>query len=452
MFLRTLAFTAAVVLPPAAAAQSITWGTCEPAVAGARCGTLTVPEARDTPGGRSIQLAVAVAPATDGAARQEDPLLILVGGPGDAATERLRGVGSAFAAINRTRDIVLVDQRGTGRSAPLRCPFGDDANPQSYLDEFLPVAAMEECRARLAAGADLARYRTRDFVADLEALRTALGVARWNLYGTSYGTRVALHYLQRHPEHIRSAILSGVVPPELTLPMTLGADADGALDRLAADCGADSACAAAFPRFRAEVDSIAQRLERAPAAVPFTHPATDQPITLTLSRGTFGEILRSMMYSAQNASAVPLAVHEAYGGDYRALVMAGLSARRGLARSGAAGVYLAVTCAEDIARADPEAALAANRATTMGVTRARAHIAACRGWPTRPDGDEFPPAAPVRVPVLAMVGEADPATPPHWAELAMRTLVNGRLIIVPQAGHGFSGMQGGDCIARVQAA
>ncbi|HEU0016208.1 MAG TPA: alpha/beta fold hydrolase [Longimicrobium sp.] len=452
MFLRPLLLAAALAIPSVAAAQSVTWGSCEPVATRARCGTITVPEARDTPGGRSIDVAFAVLPATDSAGRSPDPVLVLFGGPGDAGIERLRGVEAAFAVINRTRDLVVVDQRGTGRSAPLRCVFGSDDDLQSYLEAFLPVAAMRECSARLGAGADLSRYRTRDFVADLEALRSALGIARWNLYARSYGTRVALHYLQRHPEPIRSATLVGVVPPELTVPMTLGADADAALERVAADCRADSACAAAFPRFREEVDSIARRLERAPAAVSLPHPMTDQPITLTLSRGTFGEMVRAILYTPEGASQLPLLVHEAFGGDYRFLLMTGLGRRRGLARSGAAGLYLAVTCAEDVRRVDPQAALASNRGSTMGTARVAQHLEACQAWPARPTGDEFPTAAAIRVPVLMIVGDADPATAPRWAEVAMRAMENGRLVIVPQGGHDFGRMSGGDCLDRVQAA
>lgn len=446
---RHVATALALSLPTTASPQSIEWKTCEPAVARARCGTITLPEARDKPGGRQIEVAVAVLPATDSVA-STDPVLFLLGGPGGAAVEAMRSIAAAYAPMNRTRDMVFVDQRGTGRSAALRCPFGRDEDLQSYLGEFLPMREMEECRTRLAATADLTRYRTRDFIADLEAVRAALGVPQWNLHATSYGTRVALHYLQRHPSSVRSAILASVVPPELTLPMTLGADADSAIVKLTADCRADSACAATFPRFREELDSVAQRLERAPASVALTHPTTDQPITLTLTRGAFGEFIRSTMYSAANASALPLVIFEAYRGDYGNLVMGAITNRRGLARGGNAGLYLAITCAEDVARVDATAALTANRRTTMGESRAREHIAACRNWPTRPDGEEWPTASRSRVPVLLMVGDTDPATPPHWARLATRTLGDSKLVVVPGAGHLSGPALAGACLGPLQ--
>lgn len=452
MRLRTLIAAATVALPTTAAGQPIRWQPCEPAVAHARCGTLAVPESRDGPGGRTIDLAFALLPAT-GAARDGAPLLVLLGGPGDTALDRLPSLASTFATMNRTRDVVVVDQRGTGRSAPLRCAFADDADAQSYLDAFLPLHATRECGARLGAHADLARYRTRDFVADLEALRGALGVDRWTLHGRSYGTRVALHYLQRHPARVRAAVLQGVVPPELAMPRTIGADADTALAMLAADCRADAACTTAFPHFRAEVDSIAARLARAPATVAFTNPFTRRADTVSLTRAVFGETVRSLMYTPFGASMLPLTIHEAYGGDYRPIVLAALGTRRGLARSGVAGLYLSVTCAEDVARVEAAAAVAHNEATTMGSARARQHIAACEGWPVRPDGEEWPTAPQsVRVPVLLLVGETDPATPPHWAEVALRTLPNARLVVVPQGAHGFAGMLGAACIDRVQAA
>jgi pimeloyl-ACP methyl ester carboxylesterase len=411
---------------------------------------LAVPESRDRDDTRPITIAFTIVPASD-ADREEDPLLILLGGPGDAASRRPGELVRAHAESHRWRDLVLVDQRGTGQSSPLECRFGTDDDLQSYLNAFMPAEPVHACRRALGANADLARYRTRDFVADLEALRAALGVRRWNLHGTSYGTRVALHYMMRHPGSIRSAVLAGVASPDLVMPVPFGEDADRAIGLLVADCLADSACGAAFPRFAEEIDSIVARLNRASAQTTVVHPVTGRRVTVRLTRDSFGEFMRATMYTALGAAALPNIVHQAYGGDFTAIAESALRRQRGLARAGLSGLYLAVTCTEDLPRSVPATAIAANRGTILGTARAEQHAAACTGWPVREDGEEWPSSQRVRTPVLMLVGEADPVTPPRWAESAARIMDRSRLVVVPGGGHGFAGMTGGDCIERLVA-
>jgi pimeloyl-ACP methyl ester carboxylesterase len=380
-----------------------------------------------------------------------DPVLVLLGGPGDSPGARLAALARAHQALNERRSLVLVDQRGTGASSPLQCEVGSDDDLQSYLTEFLPAERVSACLSALRASVDLARYRTRDFVEDLEDLRRALDVAQWNLHGTSYGTRVALHYLARHPRRVRSAILHGVVPPELVMPVSFGADADRALAMLVSDCRAEAACAAAFPRLAAELDSVAARLSHGAVATHVAHPVTGVRTPVTLSRGTFGEMIRAAMYTPTGARDLPLTVHEAYGGDYGAIATAALRRQRNISRAGWIGLYLAVTCVEDIARADRAATTGANRATILSDARARQHFAACEGYPARPDGEEWPEGR-ITAPVLMLVGAQDPVTPPRWAEVALTRVPNGRLVVIRQGGHGFAGLQGVDCVAALQQA
>jgi pimeloyl-ACP methyl ester carboxylesterase len=454
-----VAFTAAGALgcrhsdsPYAADSAAIEWERCPGLNLRIRCGMLTVPEAQDAGGreGRTITVAFAISPARerrDG----DEPVLVLLGGPGGSATGQLRGVLSDYKALNRNRDVVLVDQRGTGRSSPLHCTFGPVSHDSSAAEQFLAPAHVRGCAERLRSGADLSRYATSDFLADLESLREALGVSQWNLHGTSYGTRVALLYMEQHPQRVRSGILVGVVPPELRMPMTLGPDADSALDRVARDCAADPQCARAYPNFRAEVDSIARRLDVTPALVQMPHPQTGKPTMVPYTRSMFGMAVRGAMYTGWGASNLPSMIHHAFDGDYTPLVERGIRDSGRMAQSGVAGLYLAVTCADDVARGDLESAIALNEASTMGALRARTFFAACAEWPAQPNGAEWPEPTSLRPPVLMMVGEADPATPPHWAEVAMRRALDGRLIVVPQGGHVLSGLHGMACLERLQA-
>jgi pimeloyl-ACP methyl ester carboxylesterase len=414
---------------------------------GVKCGWLAVPENHAEKASRRIRVAFYVLPAY-GQPRSADPILVLLGGPGDAATHRLRDLAGTFRPFNRSRDVILVDQRGTGRSSPLGCAYGNDNDLQSYMD-FLPEAAVRACVASLPSSIDVSRYGTSDFVADLEALRAALGVEHWNLQGGSYGSRVALEYMERHPRRIRSAILVGVVPSSQVLPEPFGRDAARALRMLIADCRSDSECGTAFPRFEEEVDSIARRLERAPVQVRVPHPVTGAQSSVLFSRAAFGEVVRASMYTAHGARVLPLAIHEAYLGNYTALAVAHVRRQRMIAREGWTGLYLAVTCPEDIAHSNEAAALTANRKTILGEYRARQHFAACAVWhksvpkPTR-SGRRL------RTPILMLVGDRDPVTPPAWAKEAHGNMESARLVVVPSGGHGFFGMIGVACLDQLQ--
>src|SRR6185369_15626741 len=180
----------------------------------AQCGTLEVPENRDQPGGRKITLSVAVLPANTLYPRR-DPLFILAGGPGQAASF-LGPFAAALTGVRKDRDIVLVDQRGTGRSSPLKCAaFNPDHSLEAAI-EFDPLPKATACAQELAAnGVDAAQYTTAAWVADLDAVRAALGYDRINLWGGSYGTRAAQEYLRRYPQRVRSVVLDGVATPAM---------------------------------------------------------------------------------------------------------------------------------------------------------------------------------------------------------------------------------------------
>jgi pimeloyl-ACP methyl ester carboxylesterase len=433
---------------PATDAQSrLSWTRCEEAVPTARCGVLQVPEHREKTDGRQLDIAFTVLGARDRAAFE--PVVVLLGGPGAAASGQMWALASVHAAINASRDVILVDQRGTGRSSPLGCIHGSDDDLQSYID-FLPAAAVRACVAGLDGAVDPGRYGTAHFVEDLEALRVALGLRQWSLHGASYGSRVALEYMSRHPRSIRAAVLVGVAPPFQPLPAAFGRDADRALRMLAADCGRDVACAAAFPDFAVEIDSIARRLERAPATVSIPDPVTGSPSAVRFTRAAFGEVVRASMYSPMGAANLPLAVHLAYRGDFVWLARAHVRRQRSIAREGWMGLYLAVTCAEDVPRTDRTTALTESRGTVLGEFRVRQHYAACAMWPAATAVEAR--KARIATPVLMIVGDRDPVTPPAWARLAQRDMARARLVVIPGGGHGFAGMSGLACLERLQVA
>jgi pimeloyl-ACP methyl ester carboxylesterase len=409
----------------------------------ARCGTVRVPENRDRPGGRQLALNVVVIPARSGGpARQA--LTFFAGGPGQAATPMAGGMAEMFAELRDGRDLLLVDQRGTGRSAPLDCALRDPDDPQSYLGDFLPLDRVAACRDSLARTADLTRYGFPELAHDMDAVRRALGYDRLDLWGGSYGTRAAQAYLRMYPRHVRSVVLHGVVPPGYAQPRDYARDTQAALTGLLAECRADAACNGAFPDVERELREVAARVRAASAQAEILDPRTGRLVRLSLPASTFGETIRRMLYDPGAASTIPFVVHRAYAGDYRPLVRRALVDRRNM--GSAWGLSLAILCSEDIPFIDRAAAARDNETTLIGDYRVRNQSAACEGWPRyTPPADYHQPIR-TDVPVLVISGALDPVTPASGGERVLRGFANGVHVVVPHAGHGYSGMPGAACV------
>ena len=383
----------------------------------ALCGRLTVPLDRRDPSGRAIDLFVAVVEASAESVNP-DPLMILAGGPGDAATRFFVVGGSAFARILRTRNVVLVDQRGTGRSAPLRC---GSSRYDAYLAGHDARAATEvgiACLNELAH--DPRFFTTSATVADLEHVRIALGYEQLNLYAFSYGTRVALHYLRRHPERVRSVILDGALPLDLPLGPDLAVTSQTALNALFARCAADTACRVAFPRIERRFRTVRERLSTAPAQVTLDDPRTGEEIKLVLNRVLFARVVRLLLATSRGASLVPVLIDAAHAGDYRGLAAQALlfaEDRKDLA----AGLEYAVLCAEDAPYyedTDP----AARADTFAGSTLVDIVAGVCAHWPGGSVDDDLRDPVAGGTPVLALSGEFDPVAPPRIARRAVGRL------------------------------
>ena len=432
-----------------AARPSITLADCEvPGVKGkARCGTYEVFENRATRQGRRIGLKVVVLPAT-GTERAPDPFVYLEGGPGVSAIGSASYIAEAFAPLRERRDLVFVDQRGTGGSNPLVCPMFDPADPQSALREFFPPDSVRRCRAALEAKADLTLYTTPLAADDLDEVRAALGYERVNLFGASYGTRAALVYLKRHPRSVRSVLLQGVAPTHRFMPLDFPQSAQRALDGVLGECEREEACRAAFPRIRAEAREVFEKLKRAPVEVEIKLPQTGATARVKLSRNLAAEAVRYMLYNSGVAPRVPLFIHRAAAGDFRALAEAALNYRRNLVDADSNGVYLSITCAEDLPFIKPGEG-ERTEDTFIGHYRLTEQRAACALWPRSPVPADYSQPTRSDAPVLILTGQWDPVTPPSQGDEAARGLPNSTHVVVPQGGHGFGGLQGGDCLRRL---
>lgn len=398
---------------------------------GARCGTLEVFEDRERRSGRKIALRVVVVSAI--AAKPEpDPLFFLAGGPGQAATDLLASVAPLFQRVRERRDLVFVDQRGTGASNPLDCELhdADDLAAAFELDSY-PLEALRACRERWDADPRL--YTTPIAMDDLDDVRAALGYPRVNLYGGSYGTRAALVYLRRHPERVRAIVLDGSAPVAMRLPLPVGDDAERALAKLFSDCAADAACHAAFPRLEDTFRALLDELEAAPRTVRVKHPRTAEDLSLTMTADALASGVRAALYNGELSSLLPLAITRASEGDWSSFVaLVGAFASDGIS----IGMFLSVVCAEDAPRirdAERERALEGSR---LGRAAIRSMLEACAEWPIGTLPADY--AEPVRsdVPVLALSGDLDPVTPPRWGEEAVRGLTRARHVVAPGTGHG----------------
>ncbi len=399
----------------------------------AECGTLEVPEDPARPGGRHIRLHVARVPAIN-RRRRGDALFVLAGGPGQAATQFYATAAGAFQRIRRERDLVLLDQRGTGGSNALDCPADED---RLYEASAAEVAALARaCLAALAAHAQVAQYTTSRAVQDLEAVRAALGYERIDLYAVSYGTRVAQQYLRHHAARVRAAILDGVVPPTLAVGPRVALDAEEALVRILARCAAQAPCRERFGDPRRSYAAVRAHLAPQSVALTLPDPSDGELRTLAFGHEQLATVLRLGAYSADYAALLPLFLDGAAHGDYRALGAQYLLLTRSLAAI-ALGMHNTVVCSEDVPFWDGAAPdRAALERTFMGTGQVEALRALCAEWPRGPvDADLHQPLV-SEVPALFLSGGDDPVTPPAYAHEAAAGFRHALEITLAGFGHG----------------
>lgn len=397
-----------------------------------RCGTYWALENRAQPDGRRIPINVTVVPARSATPRP-DPIFFFVGGPGQTASD-LAGFW-VQAQEREHRDIVLVDQRGTGRDHPLPCRLsGSPDNLQGYLDPIFNAELFRRCRAELEPRADLVHYTTADYVDDVDEVRRALGYDKINVQGGSYGTRVVLFYLRQYPRNARTAYMTGLYPATSRNPLYHAADSQAALDSIFALCAREAGCSAAFPNLRREFAETLERLRRQPARVTIPHPQTGAPLELALDANAFAEGVRVTMYNWDRARRLPLLLHRAHGGDYAAFAATALTNNAALRDMLFFGLGMSTVCQEDMPRITEADIVAETRNTFLGDHRVRTQRAACGEWPRRPLPASLADPVVSDVPALLVSGAYDPATAPRWGTVAARTLRNSLHLVVP-GGH-----------------
>lgn len=406
----------------------------------ARCGVLEVLENPDRPDGRRLPISVVVIPATAGPALA-DPIVPLMGGPGEDASSAAAEFAARFASLRSDRDLVLIDQRGTGRSGALRCALYSAEDAGASLRDLFPPGAVQRCERQLRARADLSHYTYVHFANDLEGVRRALGYGPLNLFAGSYGTRAAQVYVRTHPQSVRTAYLGSVVPIDVPTPLTMARSAQIALENVFGACRADSECHAAFPNLRDDFLQVVARLDS--GAVRVSVPGRTG--TVPLHRGRVVEWFRTLLYRPGSAAKLPWIIHRARAGDWSPLVAGILSNARGADSALSFGLFFSITCNEDIAFVHAEQVAPETQGTFLGDYRLRQQQAACRLWPKVSLPADY--RAPVRssVPTLFVSGDTDAASPLWYTEHAAAGFSERVEVVARGQGH----TEWSECIGRL---
>jgi pimeloyl-ACP methyl ester carboxylesterase len=400
----------------------------------ALCGTHEVWENRAAGTGRRIAIQIAVIPARRRGA-ESDPIVVLAGGPGQGAIALAPQVLPLFTRLIDTRDLVLIDQRGTGNSNPLDCDPDEGGPLQSVFEDSLPEKMVLECLRAL--NGDPRHYATTTAAADLDEVLGALGYAKVNLWGGSYGTRMALELMRRHPGRVRTATLDGAAPMDMKLPFSFVADGEAAFDKLLKGCESEAPCRAAYPDLRRDVSTLRARLARQPKQASVTDPISGEPQGVRVTENVLLSGLFRPLYAAELASLLPLAITRAAQGDFSPLLAQNLEFTGDIADNLSVGLHLSVVCSEDVPRITPEDLVQASR-SFFGRVLVDDFIRACRHWPRAELPADFYEPVRSQAPVLILSGGIDPATPPRHGAQVAATLPNARHAVAPNVSHGVS--------------
>ncbi len=429
----------AAALPVSAAAvterAAVEWQDCAlrtsdgSAYTTAECAGLEVAENSGAPDSRQIELSIARLPHS-GRGTPGAPLFFIAGGPGQSALKSFPLLAPHFERINQERDIVLVDQRGTGGSNALGC--GDLGEQEGLPEQAEIVRQIRTCLRQLPG--DPRFYTTWHAVQDLEKVRQELGYAQVSLYGVSYGTRVAQAFMREFPERVKAVVLDGVVPADEVLGSSHGRNLDAALALIFASCAESHACGEAFSEPESQLHAILREVEKQPLDLVLTHPTTGAEVTFLLDRFTLSSAVRLLAYAPETVSILPLLIHDAFAEqNYAPLAAQALIILESLEGQLTKGMELAVICSEDaprmsVGREPAEESVLGNRLTELIIQQ-------CAAWPRGEVPIAYSTPLSSDLPVLLLSGEWDPVTPPQFAEQVATGLSNSQHLVAPAQGH-----------------
>lgn len=415
-----------------------------PVAQNAQCGSLEVAENSQNKNSKKIALNVLRIPAVNPVPEQ-DPLFVVAGGPGQAAVVVAESMHSLFRDVRKNRDIIFVDQRGTGKSNPFPCEFDTESTKPMPIaeEEALGREAVKQCITKIK---DYAAYYTTHYaVQDLDAVRAALGYEKINLWGGSYGSRVVLEYLRRYPSHTRASILDGVAPVAIALPWSMEADGLAALQAINKQCASTPACLTHFGDIVQKAQAISSRLLANPQDIKITHPRTQEKVIVNMTAQDFSGVIRLALYSRDLSSLLPQVISDADAGDYSVLASLIYLAKSKSEMAGINyGMHYTVVCNEDYPLYKDKPATDANVFLNTQMVQKYSEI--CEHWPRAQLPADYWQPIKSDLPVLALSGAVDPVTPPYWGEQVKAGLTNLTHIVAP-GGHHIVTSEG--CIAQL---
>ena len=402
------------------------------------CGSYDVYEDREKAEGRKISLKIVVAKA-NAENPHPDPIFFFSGGPGVGNATTAGGTIRMWSQGSRTRDLVFIDQRGTGASNPLNCDvLGDPDSVQSYLGDMFTKEYVTACREKLEKTAKLGMYGTTTAIDDTDEIRAALGYEKINISGGSYGGRLVLEYIRRYPQNIRAALPMAPATPAQIVPQSFARDAQAAMTTLVEDCRADETCNGAFPNFEANLNKVLAQLKKGPVTQEVSNPWTEKKETVSLGHGPFIAGIRALLYDPMRAAVIPKMVEEAASGNFEPITLFTARYQRGLSEFISDGQYLDVTCAEDLPVLDMKIAKKDAKTSFLGNYRVERQSNACKLWARGKMAPDFHQPIKSDVPTLFVTGEDDPVTPPYWSVKAAKYMTNSKVVIIPNTSHGMS--------------
>ena len=394
-----------------------------------KCGKLQVPENYSQPNEAQISINFVVLPAIDNS-DNKTPLMFLAGGPGQAAAELAAGLRRVFNEVRKTRDLILIDQRGTGESHPLQCEEALEQDIYSLTPEDLSAQDIKDCLATFSG--DLSQYNSENAIRDFDAVRAALGHEKINIYGGSYGTRAGLVYMRMFPQSLRSVVLDSVAPIEVPIGL-FGQSSARSFSLLLDNCQKELSCQQAYPELEQEFNTLMTRLEHNPAEVSIAHPRLGTQTKFVINKAKLLGTIRMQLYSVASRSLVPLVIHQAYLGNY--MPLAGLVAQS----EGGMGIYLGllfnIACNEDFPRISVTNFEQDANNNFGGSDSHFGFKMVCPLWPQYRPSEAFYQTVTADIPTLILSGNLDPVTPPSNGDYSAKSLPNNHHIVVNNAAH-----------------
>ena len=407
---------------------------------GYECGFVVVPELHAEPDGATVRLPVAILRATN-PSPHADPLFVAQGGPGGSGLD-LFPFTAAYSSIAADRDIVMFNQRGTLASEPnLMCPetlvnVDTAAMSDDEIDE-LALDQIRACHDRLVGeGVNLSAYNSVENANDVEAIRQALGYETYNFYGVSYGTLLGFHLMRQHPEHLRSVVLDGVVPPNINFIPEVPINENNLYDLLFAACDNDPICTADYPNLEARLFALVDELDVNPLTLELEDGETGETAVIDFDGTSLMDFLFQTFYLSQPFTLFPRIVTDIEAGDVTTLEQ--YMSLFSFDRTFAEGMYYSVICSEDADFGPNDVPLDGVRPRIVESVAddLESYTDACEIWQVETLPDSIDDAVHSDVPALLLSGAYDPVTPARFADEAMKTLTQATHVVDPIASHG----------------